>query len=391
MNARTGWTLIALFAGAAALAIGVTLFRPQPPARPRTPSSRPTTTTPRAPALTAAQRAAAEHMRSAAKKALEGLTNLEAIRARTPEFFAQKLLWQRHGLDTDLLLNPQGPQRTAALQEFLQATAKCYDETVARAQIDATKASIALAAFTKAQAEYLVLTDGNLSPATTPEQKQLAQQMLDLAQQQFQGILDLENIRPRTPEFLQLRLDTCRCERLAQCLLHATGPERRSALQRYVDQIKRVAADTHAREGIDATKASLAAADYALAEAQYLLLTDGILAPATTPEQKQLAQQMLDLAQQQFQGILDLENIRPRTPEFLQLRLDACRRLLDTEYLLTPTGPQRRQALETYRTQAKNTYDEILKRMNLDATPASIAMADYAVAEADWLLASAPD
>ena len=74
-----------------------------------------------------------------------------------------------------------------------------------------------------------------------------------------------------------------------------------------------------------------------------------------------------EAASREFQGILDLENIRPRTPEFLQLKLDSQARLAQAEQQLTQTIVNYNLAVMRLE-QAKGTLLEF-DRISLDKAP----------------------
>ena len=72
-------------------------------------------------------------------------------------------------------------------------------------------------------------------------------------------------------------------------------------------------------------------------------------------------------AAEQFQGIIDLENIRPRTPEFLQLKLDSQANLAQSELQLTQTIVNYNLAIMRLE-RAKGTLLEY-DRISLDKAP----------------------
>ena len=87
---------------------------------------------------------------------------------------------------------------------------------------------------------------------------------------------------------------------------------------------------------------------------------------------------MLKAAQLEQQGIADIEGIVQKTPEFLEVKIAASRRLVAAQLLVDPQSPAWQEHLE--RMTELRAYMET--RRELDATKAAIALSDYAVAKA---------
>ena len=105
-----------------------------------------------------------------------------------------------------------------------------------------------------------------------------------------------------------------------------------------------------------------------------------------TPAQKTGADKMLLSAQAGYDAFVRLGNARPGRPDLIDLQIKWSRKILDAQLLFHPTGPDRRKAMEAHRDRvaALAAKTHLVK----DATPAAIAQVDYAVAEAEYLLAS---
>jgi len=355
-----------------------------PPRPAETSAPLPVATTPASPAAArpasnAGQRAAAERMLTAAEQALAGLHDLEGIRPRAWEFMAETLTWHRRRLEAQLLLYPEGPQRAAALGEYLTTTRQYAADQQARRNINATPNAVNLAAYAEAEAEYLAASDGALPAAQTPEQQAAAQRMIDAATLVVQDILDLEHSRPRTPEFLQLRLEALRRQLDANLLLNPAGPQRQAFVEGYLAQARQCASDVNARKNLDATPATIAQTEYAVADAE--LLAAGPAAPPDVVARLQAA------AKQVYDGLLRIAPIQPRTPESLALRLEWMKKLMAADLLAHPRPADQRPFLEQYAAEARQSALDIKRRVSIDATRAHVAMTEYAVAQADYFLA----
>ena len=57
---------------------------------------------------------------------------------------------------------------------------------------------------------------------------------------------------------------------------------------------------------------------------------------------------MLKAAREELQGIREIEDIQPKTPEFMEVRLAVQRRVLSVQQLLNPTATEQKKMLEDY-------------------------------------------
>jgi hypothetical protein len=114
------------------------------------------------------------------------------------------------------------------------------------------------------------------APASlTAEQLQLVDTLQTLARINYASLVSQEYVVKMTPEFLQLELDVRRRMLYTQLLAYPKGPERKAALEAYVADCETMEKKVKARRDIDVGISSMAEALYALAEAKFLLSTDG--------------------------------------------------------------------------------------------------------------------
>jgi hypothetical protein len=363
--------------------------RPAPPVAPAA------TTQGAATELTQAQRTAVEKMRTAAEAARAGVKDLEEIRARSPEFLELMLAYDRKVLAFELLLYPSGPARLAASDTFLARATATLAELEKRRDLDATRASLLQAQYAVAEGRFLKATaeaghgtDGG-TPRTLPE-RSAAEAMLGAARGAYAALLELEEIRARSPEFLDLELAYLRSTLEAQLRLYPPGAERTAALGKYLAETQEVQKKLEKRRDLDATRASISRAAFAVAEARYFQAADAAghdprHPGALTAVEHAAAEEMLTLAREALRGLMDLVEIRARSPEFLEAQLEAQRTVLEAALCVYAAGPERSAALERHVAATQEVQAMILARRDLDATRASVAQAAYAVAEAEFL------
>ncbi|HVT79494.1 MAG TPA: M56 family metallopeptidase [Phycisphaerae bacterium] len=384
--------------------------------------------------LSAAQTAAVKEMIETAEKRTQDFARIESVSPRTPELLEAKLAWQRDALRARLLLQPTETDKAKLLDAFAREAAATSAAVEARANLDATHAAVAAAQHDKDQAAWLQALSAfarqaadtataieqragiDATPASiaaarrakdqaalqaraalewspwsfsVPQgaadaQKALAQALVRDAEAVLEGIAEIEDVRPRTPEFLNLKVAWQR--RLMEDKLFArTGAaERRAAAEEYLRQAKETEKAVQGRMNLDATKAALGEAEYAAADAEFILavLEDGE-SRELSPKQRAAAEKMLAAANETVQGLDGIMDLRLKTPEFVQLALDAYRRVAAVKLLLKDPG----RPLEEYSQQVAKLNSVLTSKPELTAPP-SISTVRFAMAEAKYMLAT---
>jgi hypothetical protein len=126
------------------------------------------------------------------------------------------------------------------------------------------------------------------------------------------------------PEGLQLRLDWSKRRVEAELVGLAGTEERVRRLGAYRAEAEARAREVDARKDIDACAAAIHAARYAAAEAAYLEAREqagGSGSRGVSNEERAAARRMSEEAQATVAGLEEIEEIRPRSPEFTGLRL----------------------------------------------------------------------
>ena len=108
-------------------------------------------------------------------------------------------------------------------------------------------------------------------------------------------------------------------------------------MEDYLDAVTEIHKAVVQRTNLDATPASLGRCYFCGRGSRVISLAEEG-AKQTPPEKdatgamKIAAAAMLSAAQAEYQGLLELEGIRPRVPEFMELRIASSRRLLDGNF-----------------------------------------------------------
>ena len=335
------------------------------------------------PALNAEQRAAVERMLAAVDHVRATLVELGGIRTQTPEFLLLTPAWQRRRLEALLLLNRDGPPRAAALREYLAAVQRTFGIVDQRGPLDGSLTSKSVASFAVAEAEYLAASDGVVVVAQTPEQKAAAERMVIAGMEEVRGLEGSLAMRSHTPEALLGLLNAYRRQCDSDLLLNPAGPRRQAIVDLYLAQARKCYADVWARRNIDATPATLAMAEYAVADAE-LLAADPGTRPAAAPE---VVARLLEAAKQANVGLLQTQFITSLSEERLELRVEWMKRQLAAERLAHPLAAERRKALDAYGAGIKELAQYVETRIPIDSTPMKLAMMEYALAEVDYFVA----
>lgn len=327
-------------------------------------------------ALSKEQLAAAEEMVTQAQAARDDISKVAAIRPQTPELVQLRLGWPRRVLQAQLLLHSEAPEQQKLIETYVKETSDVAAALERRVNIDLTQAALHMARHAVAEAEALQAgvplathAVGIIPPSGkwSPEQRTVIERMVQEAQAAIAGINDLENIRARTPEFQQLKVDWLRVLLDDQCLLDSGEAAQQKAMDVYATAIGNILKDAERRVEIDATNASLHAPRFYVTEANFMrtstnATTTDVHSTPLSNEQYAILVKMLTEAQDTFKGIQEIENIRQRTSEFFELKMRWLRTIRDTELLLGPSVAQQTKAIDAELKQLDQTYQDELHR-----------------------------
>jgi hypothetical protein len=346
-------------------------------------------------ALTPDQNAALNKMVQLADAQQADLVNLAMVRTQTPEFWNLQLEAFRTGIGVHLLQNPPADQRKKLLDAYAQRARQTEAEIIKRTYIDASTADIRGAHYQVLEADAFCagLTPRfgfelptMPQPMTDKKLQTICSDMAETAKDVNAGLKQLSSIRSRTPEFLQTQQQWQWRLLEARLLAVADPAERKKAAQDYLDAARALQKDAEDHIAIDATKASLELAKFAVARGEFVLAS--LDAPPgareLTDAQRKALENLLTIVQAHIQGITDLEMIRPKTPEFMQLKLDAYRRRMEIQLALAKPE-DRKPLVEQY----QKTLADIAAGMPQvnDPSAYSLRMAQFAQAYADYLKA----
>ena len=169
------------------------------------------------------------------------------------------------GIPLRSLLDDRRSRRRLTLMLILLAAAVGVAITLPIATLHVANAPAMVSATATAPASAVV----EAQPPLTAEQQAMAQSLLNAAKEAYKGVVDIESIRPRAPEFLMLKLEL-RKGLVAEFATATTDADRAKLLAMYLRHTQQTATDIEARVEIDATKAALAEAHYAVVEAQLM-------------------------------------------------------------------------------------------------------------------------
>ncbi len=346
--------------------------------------------------LTPAQMAAARKMIDISEERIKQSESLDSIRPRTPERMNLEIEMRRQLLAAQLAMQPTEEEKSRALQKYLddaKATAAAID---ARAQLDSTKASIQGARF--AVDEAAALQAGVVapldswspvipSPANSKEKIAAATLMVKDAQATADGIWELERIRPRTPEFLMLKLFWQRKLVMSQLLADGEAADRKNAANEYLAAAQAAEKEIKQRRGLDTTEATLGMAKFAVADAEYIVAALEPGAAELTPAERGAAERMLAAATLSRKSLDEIYNIRAKAPEFVALILQTLRREAEVGVLLAK--PEDRRAMVDEYAGNLAAFEKRLNEAADTEFPEAALAVRFARAEAEFMQASA--
>src|SRR5205085_11636002 len=155
------------------------------------------------PTLNDAKRRAATQMLDLARKQMDAMEQLSAIRPQTPEFEEMQAQWPRNVLCATLLTAASDTERAKARDVYLTKTREDLKRLEARVEIDTTEATLHAARYFVAEAEGFRTGMSPFAdplalpaPVATPDQRTAAQQMEKEALATITGLQAIEAVRP---------------------------------------------------------------------------------------------------------------------------------------------------------------------------------------------------
>jgi hypothetical protein len=280
--------------------------------------------------------------------------------------------------------------------------------------------------------------------ATSKEQIAAAQLVVKDAQEVLAGIAEIEDIRPRTPEFMMLKVGWQWKLLMSQLLAYGDAADRKKAANDYLaaaqqaqklieqrveldaghealDLAKfavadaqyivaaleanaktaesKAAAEEHLaaaqrtdnlveqRAALDATSASIDAARHAVADARQMIAAAEASAAELTPAQRDAAENLLAATTVVRQDLETNLDVHPKTPEFVELILQTVHRQAEVGLLLAK--PQDLRAVLDKYAQDLAAFDKRLNEHADAMLPEVLSAVQFARAEADFMRASA--
>ena len=330
--------------------------------------------------LTPAQQKAAVKMVAAAEKTYQAFLNSEASRPSSPPLFDLKVAWSRNLGNAQVAASQTPDERAAALQGHLDRVTKMR-ASPGDAEWPGRSESYA---FAVAEAEYVIAAD-QAKGEPTSAMLSAADRMLRAAQGAYDGLMRLPDQQLRTPEYVELRLAWLRRTARAELGTRSTAVQRLTVLEADLARMDSVVAWV-ARQNPDVTAAIRNQAEYAAAEADFMLTANAGVRPKLNADQQAAAERMARTADSAMRSLDELEAVHARTPEFLYLRMVYSRRVAEAGMRLHPKGAERRSAQEDYLKRAKWTAEHAVLHTD-PVFPNYAAMTAYAVAEAEYWLA----
>jgi len=373
MNIKTQRVVAAAAIISIAMSVGLTA-RPQP--------------SDKKPAAELGWRQAAKDMLKAAQSTSKLLTDIERIRARRAAGSIDiYLLWGRRIMGAKLKLAAAPKQRVGAIREYLAFCRDKLKRVTARIALDATVVDILRVKYAVAEAQYLLAEalDGKASP----DKKQAAKDMLKTAEAEVRSVkaMYVRNSGPRMLDMLRLLRRSHRRVMVAKLKLAEAPNQRVEAIREYLDYCRKQLVAVKRRAKLDATKLDVAGGEHAVAKAKYLLAEE--LGPKNLSDKKQAAKDMLKAAETRLAAQSDMMKIKGRADP--ELMLDWGRRVMDAKLKLAETKEQKIEAISQYAAFCKKQLDRISGRRLIPPPPLHKAAAEYAVAEAAYLLARKPE
>lgn len=232
-------------------------------------------------------------------------------------------------------------------------------------------------------------------PRDPPDARRHLRAMLPAAEKVSKALEDLRRITGRlTPELLGRQHPWFKRVLEAKRRLAETPEEELAAIRQYVGSCQTFRDRARKRAQLDATKVPLAMADYALADAEYLLAE--ALArpgpaghrPAQLAAARRAAEASLKAARTAARALGAMVAMRARiTPECLELWRRWAWYVMEAQRNLARAPKQEVAAVREYRSSCKQMLAEVKKRRGVDATDVQVPAAEHAVAEADYILA----
>ncbi len=334
---------------------------------------------------TPAQQKAAVKMAAAAEKAYQAILEAEATRPHSAAMFDLKVAWSRN-LGNALVAASQTPEeRATALQGHLDRVTNMRAAPSSDLDWPGRNDSYL---FAVAEAEYVIAADqakGELTPGVLSA----ADRMLRATQGAYDGLMRLPDEQLRTPEYVELRLAWLRRAARAELAARSTAVQRLTVLEADIGRMNSIVAWV-ARQGTGATAAIRNQAAYAASETEFMIEANAGVGPKLNADQQTAAESMARNADAAMRALDALEDIYPRTPEFFYLRMVYSRRVAEAGMRLHPKGAERHRAEEEYLKRAKLTAELAASRTDTVGPNIYTTMAAYAVAEAEYWLASEP-
>ena len=337
--------------------------------------------------LTAAEERAARKMVAAAEKAYAGVVEAEARRPRTLVSLDLEMEWSRNLANAQALVTPSAPERTWALQGHLDRLNKMEAAPAAGAVPGAgIPGDTDALEYARAQGEFALASEG-ATGAMTPAMERWAEAMAGAAERAYAVLLRTPENLLVTPEYVELRLAWLRRRARAEMLLMPTAVKRLPVLEANERRMREAAAWVE-RVRATAAPASRYQADYAVAEAEYLAEMNGGTGKTLTVEQREAAERMAASAEMARRGLEEIAAKGPRTPELLQVIMTYSRRVAEAGMALHGKGAERRRVVEDYLKRTQQTEAMANAWVNPSEANVYALMAGYAVAEAEYWVAS---
>jgi len=328
-------------------------------------------------------------MLASAKAELAGLEVLQQTRrgGMDPESLNLKQVCGRKILEAELILADTPNQKIVAIRRHVAFCQAVLTRTKGRRHIDADIVQVMMAEYALIEAKYMLA--GVSERGGEANKKAGAMKMLAAAEKAAKGLDILQKTRRggMDPEFLNLKQVWTRRVMEAELLLANTPDQRIAVIRRYVAVRQAELVMIERRKDLDVGTVQIMMAQYTLAEAQYMLA--GVLERSGAADKKAAAKKMQAAAEKAVKAMDAPQETRKggTDPGFLNLKQFWIRRVMEAELLLANTPEQRIVVIRRYVAVCKNYLKMIKSRNNLDAGIVQIKMAEYALAEAQYMLA----